>query len=241
MPDWKKCSHRMSAWKYAETAKTTMNSQLPRVMSSSGTRSHLGSVAIMTLLDGCSRHEVAAQGSPTSRHLPRGVSPESRRLGLVELVAQCHRIAHADRSRARSPRVQGERPVEIPSDPPENGDVLDAGVRVPRRHDAATAKIREADHGLPDREVAAFPTALREPFHAPDHEVRSQTSVIDPERFDRAIGGHEQRQDVEAPGALHAPKMRFGARGGADPRRDLAVLPVPPVHVHATARTERRP
>src|SRR5262245_50817369 len=176
-----------------------------------------------------------------SLRLLRAQPAKAWRLGLVELVTQRDRIAHTDRSRARGPRVQGERSVELLRDPPENGDVLDAGLRVPRGHDAPAAKIREADHGLPDREVAALPAALGKARHASDHEVRPQPPVIGPERFDRAIGGYEQRQDVEASGALHGLKVCFGPRGGADPCRDVAVLPVPPAHLHAPAWTERRP
>src|SRR5262249_24645511 len=87
---------RMSASKYAETAKTTMNSQLPTAMSSSGARSRLGSVAIMTLFYACGPYEVASQGP--IRQAPASVPQTS----IVDILEESGRPSPGvDRSPAR--------------------------------------------------------------------------------------------------------------------------------------------
>ena len=63
---------------------------------------------------------------------------------------------------------------------------------------------------------APFPLALGEIRHAANDQVGAQTPAVAPERGDRAVGGDEERQDVESRVALVADQ----AGAGPDDRFD---------------------
>ncbi len=56
--------------------------------------------------------------------------------------------------------------------------------------------------------MAPGPAAFREAFHASDHDVRAKTTNVTAELRHGAVGGDEEREDVEALDAVVGDQFR---------------------------------
>src|SRR5262249_26284105 len=140
----------------------------------------------------------------------------------------------------RRPGVQGEGAPEHVADPLQDADVLDAGVGVPRRHDAARAQVGEPDHRAPDIQVTPFPAALGEPADAAEHDVWAQAAAMAPSVVTMS-GSTSNRPSSgtarsRAPGPAAA-RTRSATSGLSQSRPSISTRPPVPI----TARCRNRP
>ena len=119
--------------------------------------------------------------------------------------------------------VERELAAEAGADVAQHVDVLDERVGMERRHDAARAQRVQPDDDVADPQAPAFPVALGEPLDAAEDDVRPQPAAVAAEAADRAVGGDEEGEDVEAGGRVEDRELRVGTgdvlHDGGDLRR----------------------
>ena len=100
-------------------------------------------------------------------------------------------------------------------------------------------RIDDADHRLADVEQLAFPRPLGESFHAAQQKVRTEAAAVVAQGVDRAVGGDQERQHVEAlePVVGHESAPRPGRR--LDVAGDRRGLPASTVDQRLAVRSER--
>src|SRR4030095_4024234 len=130
--------------------------------------------------------------------------------------------------------VERELAVETPVN--VTGDVLvpDLRVRVVRGHDAAQAQILDPNAHRADAQAGAWPLALGQPVDAADHDVRPQATMVVTEGSDGAVGGHQQRQHVEALNAVVAHQLGARPDNVDNLGSDLRTVPRPVVDKRLT-------
>ena len=69
-------------------------------------------------------------------------------------------------------------------------------------------------------QTPTFPFALPEAVDSADNQIGPKSPCIAPEHLERAVGGDEQREDIE-PAGVNASEVRSGARRGDDERLGL--------------------
>src|SRR5579859_870121 len=100
------------------------------------------------------------------------------------------------------PRVQGEPASELAAYFFQDADILNLGVRVEGRHDAALPQVREADHDRPDSQGTVLPVPLDQTGHSPDQNVGPQSSPVESEGLHRPVRGDQEGENVESMEAL---------------------------------------
>ena len=137
---------------------------------------------------------------------------------------ELHLVPDAHAAPRRHRGVQREPAVEAAHDRLEHVGILSQGVRVVGRHHAPSAQVGQGDDHLADTQPAALPAALVELRHAADDQVGAQPAAVVAEGGDGAVGGDQQRQDVEdARGRGHDLRALAGDRG--DRGGDAWVVP----------------
>ena len=129
---------------------------------------------------------------------------------------ELHGVADADGAGAEDLGVERELPVEASDDVLQHATIDLERVGIDRGHRAAAATRIERDDHVTDVELRTRPTELFSSLDAVDDDVRSQPADIATERGDRAVGGDEQREDVEALRTVVASEDRVFPGGGTD-------------------------
>src|SRR2546428_8261705 len=162
-----------------------------------------------------------------------------RSIHMVRSVDQLHRIADRDRPLAYHVEVEREPSVEFPDDALQHLPVLLERVRVIGGHDAAGAQAVDADDRRTRAQGAPLPAPLGEARDVADYDVGTQAAAVVAQRLDGAVGGDEQRKDVEALGPVVADQAGSFAGGGDDGAPDLGGAPGAAVHERLAVRAER--
>ena len=103
--------------------------------------------------------------------------------------------------------VQSELPTEASYDVPEYFRIVRESVRVERRHHTTPAQVVNGNQYVADSDGRSRPRALVQPLDARNHKIRPEPPSISPERCDRSIGRHQERQHVEPRQAIVANKL----------------------------------
>ena len=152
-------------------------------------------------------------------------TPESRAASANER----HGVADRDHPFLQDVRVQREPSAEAAADVPEHFGIAHQSVGIDRRHRTAAAQRIEADDRAADVQLGARPLALVEAVDAANHDVRTQTADVASKRRHGAIGGDQQREDVEPIEHVRRFEPRVLARGRFDARERLRAVPGQPV------------
>ena len=104
--------------------------------------------------------------------------------------------------------IERELALEAPVNVAGDLFVLGQRIGIERRHDAAIAQVLNADPHSTNVQAPTRPLALGHSRHTADDDIRPQPTQVVAEGCDGAIGGHQQRQDVETLGSLITNELR---------------------------------
>jgi hypothetical protein len=131
--------------------------------------------------------------------------------------------------------------AKSPDDVAQHSRVHVQRVGIDRRHVTASPQRVQPDDGAADVELGTRPLALAQSLDAADEDVGTQTVDVMAEGGNGAVGGDEQRQDVEAVEA--GPRLEPRVRTCCAPHERQRVGAVPGMAVDAgvAVRIERAP
>jgi hypothetical protein len=135
---------------------------------------------------------------------------------------QLHLITYGDFATFNHKTVEREFAVEAPVDAASDFLVLDQRVGIVCGHDATQAQILDSDEHLAYAQAAAWPLTLSQSFDATDHNIGPQAAMVVTKGGDGSVGGHQQRQHIEALNAIIAYQLR--TRSGCSMRLILPIF-----------------
>src|SRR6266496_1874969 len=94
--------------------------------------------------------------------------------------------------------IQRQLTAKLPKDRLQHPAVLLQSVRIVGGHHAAAAQVAHADQRISDAQNLPCPLTFCKPLDAADDDIRAQPPAVVSKGGDRAVGGDQQRQDVEA-------------------------------------------
>src|SRR5450631_78651 len=142
--------------------------------------------------------------------------------------------------------IERKLAFEAPVDIARDVLVLNQRVRIERSHAASEAKVLHPDEHLAYPQACSRPVALAQTLDPAYHDIGSQSAIVVTEGRDGTVRGHQQRQDIEALGALVTNQpgtfscdvldfgINFGTLPGSTVHGDGALCIRSPLHTEKT-------
>src|SRR5204862_2601093 len=124
--------------------------------------------------------------------------PAVQALPALEL----HPIPDTDTTRKQNCAVEREQAVQLAMNLEQDARVLGSRGGIERRHDAALAQADDADDRFTNVEMLPLPITLRQTRNVRDQKIGMKPPPIVAEELHRTVRRDEQRQHIEAVGAL---------------------------------------
>src|SRR6266481_4317 len=160
-------------------------------------------------------------------------------LGAGAASDQLDGVSHGDVAAFDHEAVQRELAFEPLVDALGNGFVTCLRVGVVGGHDTARAQVLHPDERVADAQAGARPLALAQAFDASHHDIGPQAAAVVAEGGDGAVRRDQEREHIEALGAVEAHEARAGAADLRDVPGHFRALPGTAVYERLAVRPER--